>query len=368
MNIRERFHATCNFEKVDRPVRRETIGYFPETFERWHGEGLPESVSDDIFSAPLHFQFDNQCWLPVTADVAYEPGFWPRFEDEIIEEDGQFIIKRDLSGSTVRVLADGRSTIPQVIDNPVKSLRDFEDLKWRLDPENQDRFTGFLDVMVNIAKSIPDKITASAVCGLFGTYRHLMGFKGMSIALKKNPELLHAIARQWVHLNGTMVKKLHEREPIDYIYFWEDMAYRNGPMISPRAFREFMAPYYREIIDSIKSDTDIRFFLVDSDGDMWTLTPLFIEVGINMMLPFEVNAGMDIRRVREEFGRDLVIWGGIDKMALFEDEDSIRREVMEKVPPLLEGGGYIPALDHVVPPEVSLENYEKFLEILRELR
>jgi uroporphyrinogen-III decarboxylase len=368
MNVRERFHATCNFEKVDRPVRRETIGYFPETFERWHGEGLPESVSDDIFSAPLHFQFDNQCWLPVTADVAYEPGFWPRFEDEIIEENDRFIIKRDLSGNTVRVLADGRSTIPQVIDNPVKTMRDFEDLKWRLDPENRDRFTGFLDVMVDIAKSVPDKITASAVCGLFGTYRHLMGFKGMSVAMKRDHDLLHAIARQWVHLNGTMVKKLREREPIDYIYFWEDMAYRNGPMISPRAFREFMTPYYREIIDSIKSDTDIRFFLVDSDGDVWALAALFIEVGINMMLPFEVNAGMDIRRVREEFGRDLVIWGGIDKMALFCDEDSIRREVMEKTPLLLESGGYIPALDHVVPPEVSLKNYEKFLEIVRELR
>jgi len=76
---------------------------------------------------------------------------------------------------------------------------------------------------------------------------------------------------------------------------------------------------------------------------------------------------MDIRKVREEYP-DLVIWGGIDKLALFHDERTIRREIMERVPPLLESGGYMPALDHVVPPEVSLENYETFLEIVRSLR
>jgi uroporphyrinogen-III decarboxylase len=367
MNTRERFQATCNFEKVDRPIRFETIGYFHETFARWHQEGLPESVSDNIFSGPLHFGFDTQCWLPVSGEPDFEPGFWPRFDEEIIEENEQFIIKKDMAGTTVKVLTSGRSTIPQYIDNPVKTLSDFEELKWRLDPETPERFTGLLNLVIDMVQAADDKFTNAVVCGLFGTFRHLMGYTGMTVAMRRDPELLHAIARQWVHLNGTMIKKLREREPIDYIYFWEDMAYKNGPMISPRAFREFMSPYYREIIDSLKADTDIRAFGVDSDGNMWALLPLFTDAGINMMLPFEVNAGMDIRKVREEYP-DLVIWGGIDKMALFHDENSIRKEIMEKVPPLLKSGGYMPALDHVVPPEVSLENYETFLEIVRSLR
>ena len=75
---------------------------------------------------------------------------------------------------------------------------------------------------------------------------------------------------------------------------------------------------------------------------------------------------MDVRVVRKNFP-DLVIWGGIDKMALFTNEESIRREVSERVPTMLERGGYIPAIDHNVPPDVSLSNFEKFLEILRGL-
>ena len=135
-------------------------------------------------------------------------------------------------------------------------------------------------------------------------------------------------------------------------------------MISPKAFREFMTPYYTRLIRSLKADTDITMFCADSDGDVTKLIPLFIETGINMMLPFEVNSGMDIRTVRESYP-DLVILGGLDKMALFADEKSVRAEVEGKVPWMLDRGGYIPSLDHNVSPEVSLENFERFLELVR---
>jgi uroporphyrinogen decarboxylase-like protein len=368
MNIRERFHATCNFEKPDRPIRWETIGYWTETFARWHKEGLPETVMDNAFTGPDHFGFDKMNWLTIAVGADSEPSFSPLFDVEIIEETDKYILKKDHAGKTIKTHIEGQSGLPQDLDNPVKTMADFEALKWRLDPETPERFSANLDIMINLANSGGDNCYNSAVCcGLFGTYRHLMGLVGMSVLMKREPKLLHAIAENWVYMHETLFKKVREKSIIDYIYFWEDMSYKNGPMISPKAFREFMSPYYKKLIDSLKADTDIRVFGVDSDGNLWTLLELFSEVGINMFLPFEVQAGMDIREVREKFPK-MIIWGGIDKMALFDNNEFIEKEVMEKVPPVLKSGGFIPAIDHVIPPEVSLKNYEKFLEIVRGIK
>ena len=365
MNTRERFQATCRFEPTDRPIRYEALGFWDETIARWHGEGLPETVIDAAFTAPEHFGFDKLSWLPIMPNTDYEPGFWPIFEETVIEETDKYIIKTDVGGSTVKVMADGRSIIPQYLDHPVKTLEDFEALKWRLDPETPERYTDFMDPMSALAMSYgDDTYTCAHQCGLFGTWRLLMGLVGTSVAMRKDPKLLHAIAEHWVYLNEVTIKKVREKATIDWVFFFEDMSYRNGPMISPRAFVEFMTPYYTRLIHILKADTDITMFCADSDGDVTKIIPLFIEAGINMMLPFEVNAGMDIRKVREAYP-DLVILGGLDKMALFNDEASFRAEVEGKVPWMLEQGGYIPSLDHNVSPEVSLSSFERFLELVR---
>ena len=367
MNTRERFQALVNFEPVDRPVYCETIGLWDETLARWHKEGLPETVVDAVFTAPDYFGFDHLGWLPIAANTDYEPGFWPAFEEVVIEEGEGYLVKKDVGGNTVRVKTDGRSTIPQYLDHPVKTMRDFEELTWRLDPETPERFTQFLDIMIDMARANGDNTyTCAHCCGLFGMLRLLLGLTGLAVAMRRDPGLLHAIGRQWLLMNEVLIKKVREKVPVDWVFFFEDMSYKNGPMISPRAFSEFMAPYYRELVGRVVADTDIHIFAVDSDGDVSLLVPLFCETGVNMMLPFEVQAGMDVRRVREQYP-NLVIFGGLDKRALFTDGAAIEEEVMGKVPPMLARGGYIPSLDHNVPPEVSLENFKEYLEKLRGL-
>jgi uroporphyrinogen-III decarboxylase len=104
---------------------------------------------------------------------------------------------------------------------------------------------------------------------------------------------------------------------------------------------------------------------VDSDGDVSELVPLFISVGVNGMLPFEVQAGMDIRIFRNKYGKNLAIIGGVDKRLLENDGNAIDIEISEKVIPVLKSGGYIPCLDHTVPPNVSLGNFQQFLDLIR---
>ncbi len=361
MNARERFLATCRFEPVDRPFRWETIGFWPETIERWHGEGLSEDI--DEMAAYIHFNMDLR--MPITLGGFEEPGFFPAFEETILEEDEQYVIRRDRTGAIIREFKSGRSALPQFLEFPVKDMRSFEELKWRLDPSAPGRLGEDWQYSFQVYNESEFPVIAY-VCGLFGMARHLMGFENLMYAYYDMPQLIHAIGRQWLALYSSLLEQISAVAKIDAIDFWEDMAYRNGPMIGPPAFREFMTPYYKRLTNCARS-LGINVFEVDSDGDITPLIPLFLEAGANMLLPFEVQAGMDVRKVRQQYGNQLVIQGGLDKRKLALGFDAIREEVMTKAPDLLRQGGYIASLDHNVPPDVPLKNFEFYLNLVREI-
>ena len=104
----------------------------------------------------------------------------------------------------------------------------------------------------------------------------------------------------------------------------------------------------------------------NSDGDITSLIPVWLEAGINVLYPFEVQAGMDVVKVRQKYGRNLRMWGGIDKRVLAIGHEAIDKE-LERVEPLVREGGYIPSLDHSIPPDVSYSNYLYFMERLWKL-
>ncbi len=106
---------------------------------------------------------------------------------------------------------------------------------------------------------------------------------------------------------------------------------------------------------------------MDCDGNIEQLIPLWLEAGINGVWPLEVAAGMDALRLRQRYGRDLLLVGGIDKRELARDRAAVHAEVLRQVPCLNEQGGYIATVDHSVPPDVPFDNYVYFRELLREL-
>jgi len=72
---------------------------------------------------------------------------------------------------------------------------------------------------------------------------------------------------------------------------------------------------------------------------------------------------MDPLAVRAEYGHDLALIGGIDKRALARGRKAITAELYRIIPPLIEDGGYIPTLDHAVPPDVSYDNWMYYMEL-----
>jgi hypothetical protein len=145
--------------------------------------------------------------------------------------------------------------------------------------------------------------------------------------------------------------------------FWEDMAYNAGPLIGPAFVRRFMVPQYRRVIDFARG-RGVHSFALDSDGDVSLLIPCWIDAGVDILYPWEVQAGMDVAAIRREYGRDLRLWGGVDKRALTKDTAAIDAEI-DRHKWLIADGGFVPMLDHSAPPDIPYRNYCYFMERLK---
>jgi uroporphyrinogen decarboxylase len=133
------------------------------------------------------------------------------------------------------------------------------------------------------------------------------------------------------------------------------MAYRTGSLISPALFREFMTPCYQKVTGFLR-DRGVKVILVDSDGNLDELIPLFLEAGLTGVWPVEIQAGNDLVEIRRRYP-ELRIMGGIDKLKIARGREAIDQELQSKVPFMLSRGGYIPHLDHLAHPEISWTDF-----------
>ena len=200
---------------------------------------------------------------------------------------------------------------------------------------------------------------------LFGFVRELMGPERAMYAFHDEPELVREMMDVLTELILGLLPRVVEEAPLTTVFFWEDMCYRGGPLISPAMFREFMIPRYRRMTD-LATSLGIEVCFVDSDGNVEQLVPLWIEAGIRGTYPLEVAAGMDARKLRQQYGRDVLMTGNIDKRVLAQDRRAIDRELEAKLP-LAEEGGFIPHLDHGIPHDVPYENFAYYWQRKKEM-
>jgi len=353
VNQRDAFQAIMNFERPDTLCQFEW-GYWDETLARWRDEGLPADA------APW-----DDCGITHYFRPPLERGLFPRFEREVFEEDEASRVVRTEEGIVCRESKVG-TRFPQFIRHPVTNRDEFEEIKFRIDPKTPGRYPDDWDDWAAKAKDFPHVLCLGRrENGFFGWLRELMGLERLLFAYIEEPDFIHEICRCHVgFLQGLYERALRDVE-FDFVFMWEDMAYKNGPLISPDFFRTFMLPYYKEMVDFYRQ-LGAKWILVDTDGNISQLIPLFVEAGVDGLLPFEVAAGMDVRAVRATYP-ELRILGGIDKRALSAGPDAIDRELGSKLPEMFRSGGYLPSVDHHVHPEVSYGNFKYYLRKSREL-
>ena len=351
MNNRTRYLKTMRFEPVDHPPLTAG-GEWATTRTRWEAEGLPQGANlDDYFGLePLPLR-------PIGIDTLV----WPRFEQKVLEETDEFVVKINARGVKERNFKHGNS-MPEHLEYPIKGPGDLAWVRERLNPDTPGR------TEPNWLADARREQAAGAVifCNggmYFGFLNEHMGTQDLMYAYFDCPQFIHQVNDLLCACCERALEKALPQFRLDSIGLHEDMGYKNGPLISPAMFREFMTPYYKRAMRQPDAyDIDIRW--MDSDGDIRRLIPLWLEVGINCFSPLEVAAGMDVVQLRKEYGEQVLMIGGFDKRILAAGKQAIKRE-LKRIRPVIEGGGYIPGIDHSIPHDVPWENYCCFIEGLK---
>lgn len=357
------------FEPCDRSLDWEN-GIWHTTIERWYGEGLPRqtgepdtiNVTGRVYFSLLDDYLGLDAWprsLPVNASPL------PPLPRRVFEETPEHVTMLNDWGIKMIVRKDG-DAIPHFVEHPVKTRADFARYRERLALSPAGRYPAdWPDLAARLKKRDYVLAASDYPFGFFGFARELMGFEGLMYALYDDPGLVREImAFVADFLMAVWEKALVDTEP-DFFRIWEDMCYKNGPLISPAMFREFMLPQYRRLTGFLR-DCGCRNILVDTDGACMDLIPLFLEAGVTGLYPFECQSGMDVVKVRECFPR-LQMIGGIDKRALAAGRGAIDDELRYKLPFLLSRGGYIPHIDHFVPPDVSWDSFRHYRLRVKEM-
>ncbi|MBC7287125.1 MAG: hypothetical protein H5T86_03595 [Armatimonadetes bacterium] len=357
MTHRERWLRHMQFQEVDH-IPDEEFGAWDNTFRRWHKEGLPREIDNNALFDE-YFGFAPRAYVPVNL------GLLPGFEYQVLEETDRYRIVRDSTGVTCKVFTDGTDTIPQYIDFPLKSRRDWEELfKPRLDPHTPGRIPENWPDHVERLNSADVPVIAPAG-SLFGVLRNWAGFEGISYLIHDDPDLFDEMIETLCTLTCTVLERVvRDIKKIDAASFWEDMCFRSGCIISPATFRRYLTPRYREITNVLaKADCHINF--VDCDGNIMDVIDCWLEGGVNCMFPVEVAAGSDPLQIRRKYGRQVLMMGGVNKRALARGPEAIDAE-LERIRDQVLKGGWIPHVDHRVPPDVSFSSYLYYLRRKRE--
>ena len=190
-----------------------------------------------------------------------------------------------------------------------------------------------------------------------------MGLEGLCFAFYDQPKLVERMMEERANAIIAVTAEVLKHTSFEVFWFWEDMAFKGGPLVNPILFRKLALSHYRRVCDWLH-EQGIQHIGLDSDGDISLLIPIWLDAGINMLWPLEVQAGMDVIKLRQGFGHNLVLMGGINKREIALGGAVMRREV-DRVMPLVEDGGYIPELDHGVPPDISWPAFCEYISYLK---
>ena len=321
MNSRQRFLETMQYGTPDRAPYFEE-GIRDEVLKAWHSQGLPPNV--DVSKL---FPSDRREEIQLDLDPDPTLKHWP------------------------------------------ETRKDLDNLAHALDPDDSKRFPK------NWKKQIPT----------WGHRDHLLmlrvhrGFF-QSVGVKEWSrfiDVMYLIAddRQLVmdtlKIHGEFAARLAERAlnqvRVDAAVFSEPIGGNDRPLLSPILYEEMVLPCYKPLLEVLQRH-HVETIIFRTYANAKVLIPTIMKWGFNCLWACEVNLDvMDYRDLRRRFGPDLRLIGGIDLDALRMDKEAILKEVEERLPPLLEQGGYIPVADGRVREDVPFENYRFYRKLLEKM-
>ncbi len=335
-----------------------------DTYERWLQEGLSPDLDPR--------RYDEWC-------EAFGLDYWPRsivyrcgsaslYEETILEETASTVVKRLANGAIREENKGSHGCIPHELRPAITTHAEWERYKqWMaletpLPVADDSQIQKFRQLCTNETQCL----IMLAAGSLVGVIRDLLGFEAFVTMVYDDRDWLDDMFEAFCRAAEWQIRACGENGiQIDGIHFWEDICYKNGPMMNPLHFHEMVVPRYRRIAN-LAGHYGYDNIDVDSDGDITALIDGWIEGEVTSFCPLEVQAGMDINILQRKYSGKVIFTGGIHKHRLTDGPAAIAKE-LERVRPAVEHGGYSPMLDHNVPADVSLQNYVTYLKLRHDI-
>ena len=352
MTDRERFNRQMHYRPVDRCFNME-FGYWEENFSSW--DIFTKNNITNNWEADRFFNFDRigcaggALWLS------------PGFEEKVISETATTRVLMNGDGLLAEVPRDGHDTIPHYMKASVTTPADWKRVKAermrRDDPARR------IDVEAVKKANPPDRDYPLGIwCGsMIGKIRDMLTFEGLAYATYDYPDMVEDMVETCCLLVEDSLDQLLPHIDFDYAASWEDICFKNGPIVSVDFFKNVITPRYKRIHAKLRWH-GIDLWYTDCDGDVRPILPHLLEGGINCLFPFEVNGCAHPAEIFKQYGRELRIMGGVDKLELGKGPKAIKA-YLETLVPLVERGGFIPFCDHRCPPNVKPSDYLYYLDL-----
>jgi hypothetical protein len=352
--LRDRYLDYMAGRRVDRPMFVELFGPLVGLPQEWQAQGAsPDEITLEAFG----FDFVRRHQIEVNH------AFYPHAERETVEENDEYLTERDHMRRLVK-LPKGKATISLPLEFPVKTEADWLALRERytFDPA---RFEAGWQERALAARDSGALINVPIQGGYDGI-RELMGDEEACIGFFTQPDLLRDMLDTFAELNRWILTEVVAVVPVDQLSVHEDFAGKSGPLIGPNVIDEFIAPYYQDAWQIVRS-AGAELFQLDSDGNINPVIDALMAGGVNSILPNEPAAGMDIVALRAKYGASLKLVGGLDKFAVRTSKEAIDRELAYKLAPQMREGGIVFGLDHRIPDGTPLDNYRYYVSRAAEL-
>jgi len=349
MTSHERIKRMLEHRQADRVPVLDTP--WASTLRRWHREGLPEDVSYVDY-----FDLDRADGLGLDAS--------PRYESRVIEETDSYKIATTPWGATLKSFkheSGGQEQLAFTVTGPDS----WRKAKERIVPDRDRIDWAKLKTDYRRWRETGTWISLGFQFGFDLTHNHLVGTERLLIAMAERPEWVADIFNHLLDTNIALAEMvLAEGYEFDDINWCDDMGYKGKPFFSLGMYRELLKPAHKRAVDWAHSKG--MKARLHSCGDVRTIVPDLVEIGLDMLNPIEVKAGMDPVELKRKYGNQLGFHGGLNAL-LYNHPEEFWAEMQRIVPIMKENGGYRLSSDHSVPSSVSFDTFAEFVRLARKL-
>lgn len=345
-------------ERVMRMLKRQPHDHIPVSESFWGDTQSTYAArghlkQDEDIADHFNFDFVGAWVFNCIADLD--------FEEEVMEETDETILVKNGNGATRRWWKN-KSGTPEHVDFTVKDRATWEEFREKLLKVDERRinFEGYRNAKAK-AKA-ENKFFVWEGLNVFEQMHPLCGHENMLVGMALEPDWIHDMVKVYSELTLNLQEILFAKEGLpDGIWYYEDMGFKQRPFMSPEMYNEMIFPAHKRTV-GFAHERGLPV-IMHICGYVEPLLPGIVKAGVDCLQAIEIKAGMDLIRIFKNYGDVLSLMGGIDVRVLCtNNKAAIDRELIAKIPIVMQNNGYCLHSDHSIPPTVEYETLRYFIE------